>query len=121
MEKTAKNCVEYSHCREWRVGTFTDSVNFFGSVTRLPDLLIFLNTKNNVFEQHPAIPEAAKLMIPTIGVVDTNCDPCLVSFPVPGNDDSVQSISYFCRIFEEAIKIGKQKRAECLQKPITIA
>lgn len=78
--------------------------------------MIFLSTMNNVFEQHPAIPEAAKHMIPTIGVVDTNSDPCLITYPVPGNDDSIQSISYFCRIFEEAIKTGKLKRIECLQK-----
>ncbi|KAI2799629.1 28S ribosomal protein S2, mitochondrial [Blomia tropicalis] len=115
VETTAKNCLEYSHCREWNIGTFTDSTRFFNAVTRLPDLLIFLSTMNNVFEQHPAVVEASKQMIPTIGVVDTNSNPCLITFPVPGNDDSVDSIKYFCRIFEEAIKIGKLERIKCLQ------
>ena len=118
MEKTAQNCGEYSHCREWTVGTFTDSIKFFDAVTRLPDLLIFLNTMGNIFETHPAVNEAAKMMIPTIGVVDTNADPCLITYPVPGNDDSLHSLQYYCRLFEEAIKIGKRKRIECLQKPI---
>lgn len=118
MEQTAINCGEYSHCRHWQIGTFTDSINFFGGVTRLPDLLIFLSTMNNIFETHPAVKEAAKMMIPTIGVVDTNSDPRLITYPIPGNDDTAQSIAYFCKIFEQAIKIGKERRIECLKKPL---
>lgn len=112
-------CGEYSHCREWRIGTFTDSTNFFESVTRLPDLLIFLSTLNNIFEPHPAIAEAAKHMIPSIAVVDSNADPCLITYPVPGNDDSRQSVAYFCRLFEAAIGAGKAKRAQCLAETTT--
>lgn len=119
VEQTAMRCGEYSHCREWRIGTFTDSTNFFESVTRLPDLLIFLSTLNNIFEPHPAIAEAAKHMIPSIAVVDSNADPCLITYPVPGNDDSRQSVAYFCRLFEAAIGAGKAKRAQCLAETTT--
>lgn len=115
MEQTALNCGEYSHCRDWKLGTFTDSVKFFESFTRLPDLLIFLNTMGSIFQTHTAVMEAAKHMIPTIGVVDTNCNPCLITYPVPGNDDSLQSIQYYCELFEKAIKAGKQKRLEALR------
>lgn len=73
---------------------------------------------NNVFEPHPAIAEAAKVLVPSIGIVDTNSNPCLITYPVPGNDDSEQSIEYYCKLFEQAIKAGKQKRLECLRKPL---
>ena len=80
----------------------------------MPDLVIFLNTTNNVFQTHPAVVESAKLMIPTIGVVDTNSDPTLITYPVPGNDDSVQSIEYFCELFKKAILLGKEKQKKFL-------
>ena len=84
----------------------------------MPDLLILLSTMNNIFERHQAIVDAARVMIPTIGIVDTNSDPRLITYPVPGNDDSIQSIEYFCKLFEKTIINAKQKRIECLQKGI---
>jgi len=60
--------------------------------------------------EHRAISGAAKMLIPTVGIVDTNCDPNLVTFPVPGNDDSLSSIGLFCKVFKEAILRGKAKR-----------
>ncbi|KAI7690027.1 28S ribosomal protein S2 [Sarcoptes scabiei] len=111
------NCQEFSHCRDWVNGTFLDSTKFFQAVTRLPDLVIFLNTHSNIFETHPAIKESAKMMIPTVGIVDTNSDPRLITYPIPGNDDTIQSIEYFCKIFEKTILLAKQKRMDCLRMP----
>jgi len=112
IEKTAADCGEFSHCRYWKGGTFTNSTIQFQSETRLPDLCIFLNTLNNAFLSHRAMTEATKLLIPIVGIVDTNCDPRLATYPVPGNDDSPSAITLYCRLFKEAILKGKAKRKE---------
>lgn len=112
IEETAKECNEYAHCRPWRPGVFTNPTTHFGEVTRLPDLCIFFNTLDDVLKQHWGITEAAKLCIPTIGVVDSNCNPNLISYPIPGNDDSLVSVQFYAKIFKEAILRGKRKLAE---------
>lgn len=112
VENMALECGEYAHCREWKLGTFTNSTVQFGAITRLPDLCIFLSTHDTVFEPSTAILEAAKMNIPTIGIVDTSCDPTLISYPVPGNDDSPSAVELYCKLFKEAIMRGKAKRKE---------
>ena len=112
VEKTAKEVGEYAHCRYWKGGLFTDSTKFFGTMTRLPDVGIFFNTLNSVVTQHKAITDHAKLLIPTIGIVDTNADPRLVTYPIPGNDDSKETQLYYLKLFREAILRGKAKRRE---------
>ena len=59
-----------------------DSTNYFGAVTRLPDLVIILSTKTTVFADHLAVRDAAKMLIPSVAVCDSNSDPRLVSFLV---------------------------------------
>jgi len=54
----------------------------------LPDFVFIVGQKNEM----NAIRECQKLSIPTIGIVDTDCDPDLIDFPIPGNDDSARSI-----------------------------
>lgn len=115
IEKTAKECKEYAHTRFWKSGTFTDSVKEFGAVTRLPDLCIFFHTFDNVLNPHPAIVHAAKMCIPTVAIVDTNCDPNLITYPVPGNDDSPCAIELYCKLFREAILRGKSVKKLLLQ------
>ncbi|XP_043680086.1 28S ribosomal protein S2, mitochondrial [Vespula pensylvanica] len=116
IEKTAMNCQEYALTRTWRPGTFTDSTKIFRLETRLPDLCIFLHTLDNVLTPHPAIIQAAKMCIPTIGIVDTNCNPNLITYPVPGNDDTPCAIELYCKLFCEAILRGKTARKLMLQK-----
>ncbi|XP_057660775.1 28S ribosomal protein S2, mitochondrial [Diorhabda carinulata] len=118
VEKTAIECGEFAHTRFWRGGIFTNSTKQFGSITRLPDLCIFFNTLNNVLIQHTAIRDSAKMLIATIGIVDSNCNPNLVTYPVPGNDDSTASIELYCKLFKNAILRGKQKRKEHLEQNI---
>lgn len=116
IENTAKECGEYVNARQWRKGLFTNSLMQFQEMTRLPDLCIFINTLNPVLEQHIAITESAKMLIPTIGIVDSNCNPSLITYPVPGNDDSQVSIEFYCKVFKEAILRGKQKAKEDAEK-----
>lgn len=65
-------------------------------------------------QQHYAIRDAAKMLIPTVAIVDTNCNPNLVTYPVPGNDDSAASVELYCSLFKKAILKGKEKRKEVL-------
>ncbi|XP_004483254.1 small ribosomal subunit protein uS2m isoform X2 [Dasypus novemcinctus] len=119
VENTAQACGEYAHARYFKGGLLTNAPVLFGPGVRLPDLLIFLHTLNNVFETHVAVRDAAKMNIPTVGVVDTNCNPCLITYPVPGNDDSPASVQLFCRLFRVVINRAKEKRrqVEALYRP----
>ncbi|XP_076290986.1 mitochondrial ribosomal protein S2 [Lasioglossum baleicum] len=110
VENTAKECGEFAHTRRWKPGTFTNARFEFGMVTRLPDLCIFLNTMESVVHQHIAVTHAAKMAIPTIGIVDTNCNPNLITYPVPGNDDTPCAIELYCNLFKDAILRGKVAR-----------
>jgi small subunit ribosomal protein S2 len=116
VEKTALECGEFAHTRFWRGGIFTNSTKQFGAVTRLPDLCIFFNTLNNVLLQHTAVRDSAKMGIATIGVVDSNCNPNLLTYPVPGNDDSPASIELYCKLFKAAILRGKERRKTDMQQ-----
>ncbi|XP_074066825.1 small ribosomal subunit protein uS2m [Macrotis lagotis] len=112
IEKMAVDCEEYAHTRYFKGGLLTNAPVQFGPGVRLPDLMIFFHTLNNVFEPHVAVRDAAKMNIPTVGIVDTNCNPCLISYPIPGNDDSPDSIKLFCHLFGTTIKRAKAKRKQ---------
>lgn len=115
VERTAMECGEFSHTRYWRRGTFTNSTFQFQAVTRLPDLCIFFNTMNTVLQQHVGISESAKMCIPTIGICDSNCSPNLITYPVPGNDDTPTSIEFYCDVFKKAILRGKEMRRKRIE------
>ena len=66
------------HYSEWLTAVFCDSTTYFGEVTRLPDLVIIMSTKTTVFDDHLAVRDSAKMLIPTIGICDSNADPRLV-------------------------------------------
>ncbi|KAM8804052.1 small ribosomal subunit protein uS2m isoform 2-T2 [Rhynchonycteris naso] len=112
IESMARDCGEYAHTRYFKGGLLTNAPLLLGPGVRLPDLLIFLHTLNNVFEPHVAVRDAAKMNIPTVGIVDTNCNPCLVTYPVPGNDDSPLSVQLFCRLFQTTVNRAKEKRRQ---------
>ncbi|XP_074017295.1 small ribosomal subunit protein uS2m [Numenius arquata] len=112
VERTARDCGEYAHTRYWQGGLLTNAHIQFGAGVRLPDLIIFLSSLNNVFEPHVAIRDAAKMNIPTVGVVDTNCNPCLITYPIPGNDDSPTAMELYCKLFRMAIIRAKDKRRQ---------
>ncbi|MBV7281148.1 MULTISPECIES: 30S ribosomal protein S2 [Corynebacterium] len=63
-------------------------------------------------KEHIAVAEAKKLNIPVVAILDTNCDPDEVQFPVPGNDDAIRSINVLTKIVAEAVIAGKQAREE---------
>lgn len=112
VETTARDCGEYAHTRYWQGGLLTNSNIQYGPGVRLPDLIVFLSTLNNVFQQHVAIRDAAKMNIPTVGVVDSNCNPTLVTYPVPGNDDTPTAMELYCRLFKTTVNRAKDKRRQ---------
>uniref|UniRef100_A0A3B4AVB2 Small ribosomal subunit protein uS2m n=1 Tax=Periophthalmus magnuspinnatus TaxID=409849 RepID=A0A3B4AVB2_9GOBI len=112
IENTAKECGEYAHTRYWQGGLLTNAPVQYGPGVRLPDLMIFLSTLNNVFQTHVGIRDAAKMNIPTIGVADSNCNPSLVTYPIPGNDDTPVAMEMYCRLFKMTINRAKDKRRQ---------
>ena len=74
-------------------------------VKDLPSSLFIVDIK----KEKIALSEARKLHIPVVALVDTNCDPGLVDFPIPANDDSVRSIKFFTQMAGSACKKGWEK------------
>lgn len=71
---------------------------------KLPGAIFVVDTE----KEHIAVKEAKKLGIPTIAVVDTNCDPSNITHVIPGNDDAIRSIRLFARLISEScIEGGK--------------
>lgn len=67
-----------------------------------PDLIFVIDT----FKESLAIAEAKKLNVPIMSIVDSNCNPDGIVFPIPGNDDSAKSIKLYCRLISDAIIAG---------------
>ncbi len=77
-------------------------------MNRLPGLLIVVDTK----KEKIAVNEAARLGIPICAIIDTNCDPDPIDFPIPGNDDAIRSIKVLLGALTDAVMEGIQSRAD---------
>ena len=77
-------------------------------MTALPAAIFVIDTK----KERIAVAETNRLAIPVIGVVDTNCDPEVVDFPLPGNDDAIRSIRLFARFVSDTILGARQEAQE---------
>ncbi len=86
------------------------SVNLSGIKTmkRLPDALFVVDSNNEAI----AVAEARKLGIPVVAVVDTNCDPTLVDYVIPGNDDALRAIRLFTSKIADSAAEGVQMVSE---------
>ena len=71
-------------------------------MSKTPSAVWIVDTK----KEHLAVDEAKKLGIPVIAILDTNCDPDDVDYPVPGNDDAIRSVSLLTRVFADAVAEG---------------
>jgi small subunit ribosomal protein S2 len=72
------------------------------TMSRLPDAIFVIDTK----KEHIAVTEASKLGLPIVAVVDTNCDPDVIQYVIPGNDDAIRAGNLMCRIVADAVKEG---------------
>lgn len=74
------------------------------SLEKLPDALFIIDPK----KEQIAVTEARKIGIPIVAVVDTNCDPDLVDYVIPGNDDAIRAGTLLANVISEAVKAGKE-------------
>jgi small subunit ribosomal protein S2 len=80
---------------------------FMGGIKNMkkpPDAVFVVDPK----KERNAILESHKLDIPVIGIIDTNCDPEEVDYPIPGNDDAIRSVKLICSIIGNAVLEGRQ-------------
>jgi small subunit ribosomal protein S2 len=78
---------------------------------RVPQAVWIVDTK----KEHLAVDEARKLHIPIIGILDTNCDPDEVDWPIPGNDDAIRSVGLLTRVIADAVADGLMSRSAVAQ------
>ncbi len=71
-------------------------------MTRTPSAVWIVDTN----KEHLAVEEARKLKIPIIAILDSNCDPDLVDYPIPGNDDAIRAVGLLTRVIADAVAEG---------------
>jgi small subunit ribosomal protein S2 len=76
------------------------------TMSRVPSAVWIVDTK----KEHLAVNEARKLGIPVIAILDTNCDPDEVDFPIPGNDDAIRAVTLLTRVVADAVADGLMAR-----------
>jgi len=81
------------------------------NMKKLPDALFVVDPK----KEEIAVKEANKLAIPVVAAVDTNCDPDVIDYKIPGNDDAIRAIRLFCAAIADAIIEGRQLHEERLR------
>jgi len=74
---------------------------------RVPSALWVIDTN----KEHIAVEEARKLNIPVVAILDSNCDPDVVQYPIPGNDDAIRSVALLTRVIADAVADGLVARA----------
>ena len=87
-------------------------------MARVPSAIWVVDTK----KEHIAVNEARKLGIPVVAILDTNCDPDEVTYPIPGNDDAIRSVALLTRVVADAVAdglIGRAGASESDQKPVS--
>jgi small subunit ribosomal protein S2 len=75
---------------------------------RLPGMIYVIDTK----KEEIAVKEANKLRIPIVGIADTNADPDLIDYPIPGNDDAIRAIRLFTALVADAVLEGRERWLE---------
>ena len=74
------------------------------NLEKLPSVIFVIDTK----KEHIAVTEANRLHIPVVAVVDTNCDPDVIDYVIPGNDDAIRSANLMCRVMSDAVTEGRE-------------
>ena len=86
------------------------------NMQRVPTVMFVIDVKKEAI----AVREAQRLGIPCIGICDTNADPNVVDIPIPGNDDAIRAINFYCSILADAVLEGRMRgekqRADAAQK-----
>jgi small subunit ribosomal protein S2 len=93
--------------------------NFAGikEMPGLPSVVFVIDTK----KEKIAVAEANRLQIPIVGIVDTNCDPSVINFPIPGNDDALRAIRLFTRLVADTVLEARTTVLEGADQPQTVS
>src|SRR5262249_13692104 len=75
------------------------------NLEKLPSAIFVIDTK----KEHIAVTEANRLGIPVVAVVDTNCDPDIIDYVIPGNDDAIRASNLMCRVIAAAVEEGRPR------------
>jgi len=86
----------------------TSYLEGFRHMKKLPDMMFVIDA----VKEHIAVKEAKRMGMKVVAPLDTNCDPDVIDYPIPGNDDAIRSINLFCKEMAEAIIEGKAAYAE---------
>lgn len=98
---TKKEAGEYRKERE----KLTKNLSGIRNMRNRPGALFVIDSK----KEENALSEARKLGIPIVAVLDTNCNPDIVDYPLPGNDDAIRAIKLFCDLASQAVLEGREK------------
>jgi small subunit ribosomal protein S2 len=101
---TKKEALMLSRTKE----KLNDYLEGFRHMKKLPDMMFVVDT----VKEHIAVKEAKRLGMKVVAPIDTNCDPDLIDYPIPGNDDAIRSINLFCQEIANAVLEGKAEYAE---------
>ena len=101
QKRTKKEILNITRERD----TLNQSLGGIKDMGGTPDLLVVIDTNKEAI----AIQEARKLGIPIVAIVDTNCDPDGIDFPVPGNDDAGRAITLYCDLIARAALDGLER------------
>jgi small subunit ribosomal protein S2 len=97
------------------VGKYRKSLDGIKDMARLPDALFVID----VGCEHIALSESRRLGIPVVAIVDSNCSPEGIDFVVPGNDDAIRAIEYYCRLVAETVLEGEVLHNERVQSEVS--
>jgi small subunit ribosomal protein S2 len=90
--------------REKDIKRLSKSLDGIKNMDRLPDVLFIIDPVQEI----TAVMEARRMEIPIVSVCDTNCDPDLIDWPVPGNDDAIRSVRLFCKLIADSVLEGRE-------------
>ena len=93
------------------IAKLTKKLSGIVKMDKLPSALVIVDPKN----EDTAVAEANRLSIPVIALLDTNCDPEDIDYPIPGNDDAIRSIKLIVSVIADNVLAGKQKMVKVKQ------
>ena len=102
LSKREQSQIEKERVRLEKIFTGIKEMN------QVPSAVFVIDTK----KERIAVAEANRLAVPVVGVVDTNCDPEVVDYPLPGNDDAIRAIRLFARFVSDTILAARQEAQE---------
>jgi small subunit ribosomal protein S2 len=88
--------------REKDIKRLSKSLDGIKNMESLPDAVFVVDPVQEI----TAITEARRMEVPVVSICDTNCDPDLIDYPIPGNDDAIRSVRLFCKLVADSVLEG---------------